>query len=167
MMIVKDKAHNEWTYISGGCKLYETTEESAARELKEETRAAVQLDLAASKNYTRFVLETDYREPHELAHDGATKVITRYHIYLVDITNYRPISHIVRCFRRRGGCVKGAYDENSDIQFVSLQAFARRKDVWPFIRDVVLRHPSFRLHCSYLALRRPCHGPSQSAGWHC
>src|SRR5690242_10482593 len=78
MMVVKDKFHEEWTFISGGCKLYETSEQSAVRELKEETRAAVQLELAKTE-YTKFKIETDYREPDEQQQGSwgpASKVIT-------------------------------------------------------------------------------------------
>lgn len=149
MMIVKDKLHGEWTFISGGCKLYESNEQSASRELREETRAAVQLDLT-SCSYTKFTIQTDYREPAELAQDGLSKVVTHYNIYLIDITDYKSIPAIVRSFRRRSGCVRGVYDENSDIQFISLAAFARRHNVWPFIKKVVLRDPGFRYHCSTL-----------------
>ncbi|KAF6252699.1 hypothetical protein COO60DRAFT_1643827 [Scenedesmus sp. NREL 46B-D3] len=113
LMVVKDKSHDEWTFISGGCKLYETSEQSASRELKEETRAAVHLDLSRCA-CTQFAIETDYREPAELAADVG-KVTTRYHIYLVDITGYKSIASIVRNFRRRSGSVHGVYDENSDI----------------------------------------------------
>ncbi|WIA10880.1 hypothetical protein OEZ85_011046 [Tetradesmus obliquus] len=149
MMIVKDKVHNEWTFVSGGCKLYETNEQSAVRELREETRAAVQVDLSAC-NFTRCTLATDYREPAERAHDASAKVITHYHIYLIDITAYKSIPAIVQSFRRRRGCVRGAYDETSDIQFLPLNAFARLGNVWPFIKNVVLQNPSFKYHCSTL-----------------
>jgi 8-oxo-dGTP pyrophosphatase MutT (NUDIX family) len=149
LMVVKDKSHNEWTFISGGCKLYETSEQSAVRELKEETRAAVQLELAKTE-YTKFMIETDYREPEEQQQDSGAKVITYYHIYMINITDYKSVPAIVQSFRRRVGCVQGVYDENSDIQFVSLRAFARRANVWPFIKKVVLRHPCFRYHSNRL-----------------
>lgn len=35
--VVKDKAHQEWTFVVGGCKMRETLEACARREFKEET----------------------------------------------------------------------------------------------------------------------------------
>lgn len=159
LMVVKDKHHDEWTFISGGCKLYETSEQSAVRELKEETRAAVQVDLSMTA-FTKFTIETDYREPEEMnGADGAASITIHYHIYMIDITNHKSVPAIVQSFRRKVGCVRGVYDENSDIQFVSLQTFVHRKKVWPFIKKVVLRHPCFRYHCSKLKAAPPALQP--------
>lgn len=162
MLVVKDKLHDEWTFISGGCKQFETNDQSAVRELREETRAAVQLDLSKC-SFTKLALQTDYREPSELARDASVQVLTQYHIYLIDITHYKPIPAIVRAFRRRGGLMRGVYDENNDIQFLPLQAFARRANVWPFIKNVVLKDPCFRYHCSTLRSLPPCAALSSSA----
>jgi 8-oxo-dGTP pyrophosphatase MutT (NUDIX family) len=146
LLVVKDRLHDEWTFVSGGCKNYETDEQSAARELKEETRAVVQVDMSACE-YVKFAMYSDYKEPSEQL---STHTVTHYSVYLVDITSYKSIPAIVRAFRRRSGCVRGVYDETNDIQFVSLWAFARRPNVWPFIRDVVMRDPAFCYHCRRL-----------------
>jgi hypothetical protein len=69
-------------------------------------------------------------------------------VFLVDITAYASMTSIIRSFRRKEGHVYGAYDENADIAFTTVQSLGRRRDTWPFITDVVMKHPSFRHHSS-------------------
>lgn len=143
-LCVKDRRFSDWTFISGTCKtrVRELPERCAVRELREETKRAVCIPLKGYQ-YKRFVIETDFREPHERRGDEARnrRVTTRYHVFLVDITGYKPPGQIMREFAL--STPKGKqYYENSELCFMTLEQF-KSKQVWRFIGDVVLRNHTF------------------------
>ena len=122
----------------------ELAHESASRELKEETRNAVRVDVASRPHIT-FKLLTTYKD----SCDQRENVMTEYSVSLVDITGYGSMQSILRAFRLKRNSMHGVYDENSEISFDTLEQFTRRR-LWPFIRWHVLANKSFGMHCKQI-----------------
>jgi ADP-ribose pyrophosphatase YjhB (NUDIX family) len=141
-LIVKDRVCDEYTFISGCVKKAELVQSCAVRELKEETREAVviQLDRFQIK---RFVVETVSREPEEIKKDlmKREKIITVYHVFMIDISNYKSPTELLNTFKTSKKTSK-AYNENSEMTFATLDQFKTKK-MWSFIRNEILSDARF------------------------
>ena len=142
-LIVKDATFQEYTFISGGLKRNELPAHGAVRELREETKDAVTISLT-KWNHKSFKLITDSREPRERELDRLRneKVLTIYHVYVIDITNYRSIPAIIGDFKASTKSGK-AYLECDAIAFDTLEQMKLRK-LWGFIRNTVLSNADFK-----------------------
>lgn len=142
-LIVKDAVFQEYTFISGGLKRNEPPAVGAVRELREETRDAVNISLT-QWNHRTFKLVTDSREPKERDMDKARgeRVLTTYYVFVVDITNYKSITAILEGFKRSTKTGK-AYMECDAIAFETLDQLKKRT-LWSFIKNQVLPHPDFK-----------------------
>lgn len=142
-LVVKDATFQEYTFISGGLKRNELPATGAVRELREETRDAVNISLT-HWNHRTFKLVTDSREPKERDLDKlrGEKVLTVYHVFIVDITNYKTISAIIEQFKKSTKTGK-AYLECDAVTFDTLEQLKKR-NLWSFIRNTVLTNPDFR-----------------------
>jgi hypothetical protein len=152
-LIVKDAAFQEYTFISGGLKRNEPPAVGAMRELREETRDAVIISLT-QWNHRTFKLVTDSREPKERDMDKARgeRVLTTYHVFVVDITNYKSIANILDGFKKSTKTGK-AYMECDAIAFETLDQLKKR-NLWSFIKSVVLPNPEFKK--IYTQISRGC-----------
>ena len=133
-LVVLDKATREWSFISGCCKLHERPEACVMRELREETKEAVNVFLTPW-NHRSFQLQTWRLE-------GERRTTIHYYCYAIDISNYRSQNAILEHFRdskKTGKC----YNENSDMAFCTLDQFKEKK-VWSFIRRDVLESKEFK-----------------------
>jgi ADP-ribose pyrophosphatase YjhB (NUDIX family) len=141
-MVVKDRKHKEWTFVTGGVKARETDLQAAARELREETKNALDLDLEGKTRCFRF--HTRYREASELAADRVRNevITTAYSAFLVDVSDMN-VQNIKTVFRSTKN-LKGAYNENADLTFETLDSFSKKTHVWKFIRDHVLSSSRFQ-----------------------
>lgn len=148
-LIVHDRRYQEWTFVTGGCRRREIYNplRCAVRELEEETRGILNLKRGT---YTYFKFLTNTPEPRDV--EDGVDVINHYHVYLFDL----PMTsiehrHIVRRFseekeRMENGNIpfRKNYDENDDCKFESIDDIARRPNLWPMIRQHVLRNPEFQ-----------------------
>lgn len=150
-LVVKDRKFQEWTFVTGGCKHSETDVQAAQRELKEETRGLVNVDLG-SLPHIRFVLQTTHREEKELRQDAyrGEKVLTTYTVFIVDFTNHPRLEDrqdsLRSMFHDVKNC-KGVYNENVDIDFETLENFVKKPRVWHFIKMLVLKNRMFKEAC--------------------
>lgn len=143
-LIVKDRTHKEWTFITGGCKLHEDDLQSALRELLEETKNIISLNPDVQPT-RRIEFSTTYREPHQRVRDkmkGET-IVTMYSMFFIDITNLKSSPVELRNQFRSIKNLRGAYNENLDITFETLDAFLKKNYVWRFIKQVVVKIPVF------------------------
>lgn len=142
-LIVKDRKSKEWTFVTGGCKANEPDMDAARRELKEETRNVMDIDIACIPHVS-FRFKTVYREKHELAEDKHRneRVITLYSVYILDITDVMSIHDVKSQFRATKN-MKGVYNENTDLNFETLESFSSKTHVWKFIREHVLQNTQF------------------------
>jgi NUDIX domain len=143
-LIVKDRTHKEWTFITGGCKAHESDLQSAVRELLEETKNVVSLDCIGGAAL-RMDFTTTYREPHQRIRDQqkGELVVTTYSMFFFDITHCsKPPTELRSQFRSIKN-VRGAFNENLDITFETLESFLSKNFVWRFIKQVVVRTPAF------------------------
>ena len=85
-LLVKDRKYDELTFISGTCrkKCMEHPIQCASRELKEETKQVLDIDLN-EWSHRHVVLHTRYYEP-EPEEQPLRDIETTYHLYFVDIT---------------------------------------------------------------------------------
>jgi 8-oxo-dGTP pyrophosphatase MutT (NUDIX family) len=142
-LVVKDRKFKEWTFITGGCKSYETDSQAARRELIEETRGTLDVPFTADQQSFRF--RTTYRESKELAQDRlrGERIVTQYSVFFVDISPEATSMDLKAKFRGTKN-VRGAFNENADLSFETPESFAQKTHVWRFIRNHVLTAPFFR-----------------------
>ena len=155
-LTVRDSRHQEWIFVTGGCKKSEMHEplRCGLRELEEETRGVFSI---REGEYTTFAFESSYRSPEELKNDRAEGLVVSlvYHVFVIDVDVPRDRQvDIVKLFhenrermdsnKRDGVRIKRAYDENDDISFDTLDEFNRKKR-WPLIVNNVIKNPKFQI----------------------
>lgn len=144
-LIVKDRTHKEWTFITGGCKSHESDADSAVRELVEETRNIINID-RAQFDAIKFEFVTTYREPQQRIKDRerGELVMTAYSMFFIDMTLLNAPSPLeLRAKFRNTKNLRGAFNENLDITFETLNSFMNKNFVWRFIKQVVVKNPDF------------------------
>jgi 8-oxo-dGTP pyrophosphatase MutT (NUDIX family) len=153
-MVVKDRKNKEWTFVTGGCKARESDAQAAQRELCEETRGVLDLDFE-DRSASSFRFKTTYRDAKELADDRARneQVVTTYSVYAVDITGI-DFEDAKRSFRGTKA-IQRAWNENTDLNFETLESFSNKAHVWKFIRDHVLENQQFQMHVHRLKESSP------------
>jgi 8-oxo-dGTP pyrophosphatase MutT (NUDIX family) len=153
-MVVKDRKNKEWTFVTGGCKAKESDVQAAQRELCEETRGVLDLDFDRS-GASSFRFKTTYRDAKELADDRARneQVVTTYSVFAVDITGI-DFEDAKRSFRGTKATQR-SWNENTDLNFETLESFSNKAHVWKFIRDHVLENQQFQMHVHRLKEHSP------------
>ena len=153
-LTVKDSRHQEWIFVTGGCKKSEVDNplKCGLRELEEETRGVINI---RTGEFTEFQFESNYRSPEETKKDRFEGIIVTlvYHVYLINvhITSEQQIK-IIQDFhfnkakmevnKKDGVRIKKAYDENDDISFDTLEEF-NKKNRWKLIINNVIENPKF------------------------
>ena len=153
-LTVRDSRHQEWIFVTGGCKKSEVDNplRCGLRELEEETRGVFNIK---SGQFTEFQFESTYRSPEEIKKDRFEGVIVTlvYHVYtiVVDISqeqqkqivkNFHTNKEKMESNKRDGLRIKRAYDENDDLSFDTLDEFNRKKR-WKLITTNVINNPEF------------------------
>lgn len=143
-LLVKDRKFDEWTFISGTCKKrnMEHPLACATRELREETKDAIDIDLTKWP-YRHVAFNTSYYEPSPQQLRNHTDISTTYHVYFLDISTYpRSPSQIVEEFTEVKKIGK-QYNENIDIGFFLLKDLHTVK-LWRFISHIVLTNVTLK-----------------------
>ncbi len=143
-LAVKDKKFDEWTFVSGTCKKksMEHPMTCAIRELKEETKECVDIDLHTWP-HAYMSLGTTWNEPSSSPTKNQMDVYTTYHIYVLDITEYaRSPSSIIHGFFDSKMTGK-QFNENTDIGFFSIDDLRHMK-LWKFISRIILDNEAFQ-----------------------
>lgn len=139
-MIVRHRPTQEWGLLSGTCTRGEKPLTCAMRELREETKDAVWVSFSAYNMRSTIVI---------LPEGGV-----RYHVFFVDISNYRSPAAVRTAFHASKRVDKG-YDETDGLEFNTLEQLRDKKKVWEVTRFII-RHPAFlKLHsdlCKVTAL---------------
>jgi 8-oxo-dGTP pyrophosphatase MutT (NUDIX family) len=144
-LTVRDSRHQEWIFVTGGCKKSEVDNplKCGLRELEEETRGTINIKTG---EFTEFEFKSF---PDKDNFEG----ILVYHVYLiyVNITDEQQ-RNIVTSFhlnrakmelaKKDGVRIKKAYDENDDISFDTLDDFNRKKR-WKLITSNIIENPIF------------------------
>ncbi len=153
-LTVRDSRHQEWIFVTGGCKKSEIEEplKCGLRELEEETRGAFSIK---NGKYTEFEFFSDQRSPEELRNDRSEGLVVSliYHVFLIDVElSQNEQLQIIRLFhinkdrmdgnKRDGHRVKRAYDENDDLSFDTLSEFNSKKR-WNLIIENIIDNPKF------------------------
>ena len=153
-LTVRDSRHQEWIFVTGGCKKSEVEcpLKCGLRELEEESRGVVNIK---SGEFVEFQFVSKYRSPEELRKDSAERVVVTlvYHVYLINLNVTQEEQElIVRRFhdnklkmeknKREGGHFKKVYDENDDISFDTLEDF-NKKNRWNLIVKNIIDNPLF------------------------
>ena len=153
-LTVRDSRHQEWIFVTGGCKKSEVENplKCGLRELEEETRGAFNIK---NGEFAEFQFESNFRSLEELKKDrfeGVT-VTLMYHVYLIDVkiseeqqTKIIQDFHVNRARmemnKKDGVRIKKAYDENDDISFDTLAEF-NKKIRWKLITSNIIENPKF------------------------
>lgn len=142
-LIVQDKRHKEWTFVTGGCKHSEVFNplRCALRELEEETRGIIDIRRGLY-SYFRFAAQPG-NDPIEYS---------VYHVYFIHI-GYVPeekLSQLEECFKTEKEKMdthkvyfQKNYDENDSMKFATLKDIMECKTLWKFIYDKVIHHRQF------------------------
>lgn len=153
-LTVRDSRHQEWIFVTGGCKKSEVEcpLRCGLRELEEETRGVVNIK---SGEYSEFQFESTFRSPEETRKDRLEGIVVTlvYHVYLIPIhITQEEQRNVIRDFhihknkmelsKREGGHIKKAYDENDDISFDTLEEF-NKKVRWKLIVHNIIENPLF------------------------
>ena len=129
VLSVLDKQFKEWTFISGKVEDNESCNDAVIREVKEETKNCVEIQLTAW-NHKIFTTEYNIRGK-----------VRKFKVYMIDITNidYTMLLHyqknINTCFKNTKLKEK-QFNENLDINFNDLNTFMKRKDLWVFMHQI-------------------------------
>lgn len=146
-LLVHDKRHHEWTFVTGGCKHKEIFNpiKCAVRELEEETRGTLRLQRGYYK-YFRFSAQPS-NDPIEYS---------IYHVYIFHIGSVteEELSHIEKQFFHEKELMdtnkmtfQKNHDENDSMKFVTLDEILECKTLWKFIFDKVISHKNFYACC--------------------
>jgi len=153
-LTVRDSRHQEWIFVTGGCKKSEMHDplRCGLRELEEETRGVFSIK---EGEYTTFEFESSYRSPEELRNDRAEGLVVSlvYHVYIIDVVltpekeadivkTFYDIKHRMDSNKLAGVRIKRAYDENDCISFDTLEEFNKKKR-WRLIINNVIENPKF------------------------
>lgn len=132
-IVVQDKKTNELTFVGGGCKKKELSQDCAIRELSEETRGVFP-HLKKSNLMYSFSFESNERSKKELKKDKleGVQVTMIYDVYFIWL-NYINFYDIKQRFH------KFSYDddETSDIQLLSKNSLLQ-SNLWPFMKNNIL-----------------------------
>ena len=131
-MLVRHRPTQEWGLLSGTCSRCERPVMCAMRELREETRDALEL------NFNSCNLKTT--APIIWPEGGV-----RYHVFFVDISNYRSPRALREAFHASKRNDKG-YDETDDIAFASLDQIRVKKKVWEATHFIIKQHLFLKAH---------------------
>ena len=153
-LVVKDRKNKEWTFVTGGCKAKESDVQAAQRELLEETRGVLNLDFGTC-GASSFRFKTTYRDAKELSDDRLRNetVVTTYSVFAVDISGI-DLEHAKRSFRGTKATQR-SWNENTDMNFETLDSFSNKAHVWKFIREHVLKSQQFQMHLHRLKEHSP------------
>jgi len=153
-LTVKDSRHQEWIFVTGGCKKSEVEYplKCGLRELEEETRGVINIKAG---EFSEFQFESDIRSPDETRKDRLEGVIVTlvYHVYIINLNlTQEQQTRVIQEFhvnkarmelnKINGVHIKKAYDENDDISFDTLEEF-NKKSRWDLIVNNVIQNPLF------------------------
>jgi 8-oxo-dGTP pyrophosphatase MutT (NUDIX family) len=154
-LTARDRRHQEWIFITGGCRRLENINplRCALRELREETRGIINIKRGS---YTYFNFDSNTRTPDEMTQDiqNGLDVTIKYHVYIIEFNISRSDQvNLIQKFnkeRERLEYIKSmnlpfkrSYDENDYISFDTLEEFKNRSKIWDFINDNVICSPMF------------------------
>jgi hypothetical protein len=153
-LTVRDSRHQEWIFVTGGCKKSEVEcpLKCGLRELEEETRGVVNIKTG---EFSEFKFESNNRSPDETRKDRAEGIVVTlvYHVYIINLNiTQEEQQNIVQEFhtnkdkmdvhKKDGVHIKKAYDENDDISFDTLGEF-NKKARWNLIVKNIIDNPEF------------------------
>ena len=146
LMMVKDRVHDEWTFVTGGCKPHESYRSCAVRELFEETNGALCLmyhDLNIDK-FQSFLFN------NEILDDG---VILTYKVYFIplhrfgyDVKSSMKLENKyidMACYHK-----EPEFQETSALKFFHTSSLAklRNMNVWSFMKERVFDNENFKVY---------------------
>lgn len=142
MLVVHDKRHHEWTFVTGGCKHIEIFNpiKCAVRELEEETRGLL-------------VLRRGYYKYFRFLHPGAVPTDNSvYHVYIFHVGTLSN-EHLATLEERfaiekekmdtNKVVFKKNYDENDSMKFLNLDEILKCSTLWKFIHEKVILNKHF------------------------
>ena len=131
-MLVRHRPTQEWGLLSGTCTRGEKPLNCAMRELREETRDAVVLAFTPYNTRSTVIIWPEGN--------------VRYHVYFVDLTNYRSPTALRAAFQASKRTSSAGYDETDMLTFETLDELRDRKKVWEVTRFMVRQAEFQRLH---------------------
>ena len=132
-VVVKDKAHQEWTFVVGGCKMRETLEACARREFKEETGGVFEPIFPENPTFEFTSLQ---RSKLELMADRrqGVRVTMKYTVFTVPLGLSRE-----QLDAKRFLFLQGHHEETDDIALMT-RSELERSNMWSFMKLHVLEN---------------------------
>lgn len=132
---VRDFKNQEITFVTGGCKKYETSRQCALRELREETFGALG-NLKTTDLIYRHTFYSRNRSKRELEKDRREgKVVTmEYNVFFVDVNI--PWVRVEEQFKN--GLKRARNIETDKIYLMSKEEYKSRRNLWSFMRENII-----------------------------
>lgn len=131
-LLVHDKRHREWTFVTGGCHHREVINpiRTAIRELEEETRGVIVLRRGTYKYFNFEALNSKYHVfIFQVSLDAQ---------YVVDRFNYEKWK-----MDTKQVCFRTIYDENDSMKFLRLDEIKVCPELWDFISENIIQNQEF------------------------
>lgn len=131
-VVVKDRVHQEWTFVVGGCKRSESGKACALRELREETRGVLgDMDVTYA-----FQFQSRNRSKQELANDmrKGLVVTTVYEVYFATL----PMTKNAFNTRRKNFFLATGHDDETDDIRLMTRSQLENANMWRFMKEHVL-----------------------------
>ena len=131
-LLVHDKRHREWTFVTGGCHHREVINpiRTAIRELEEETRGVIVLRRGTYKYFNFEALNSKYHVfIFQVSLDAQ---------YIVDRFNYEKWK-----MDTKQVCFRTIYDENDSMKFLRMDEIKECPQLWEFISENIIQNKEF------------------------
>jgi 8-oxo-dGTP pyrophosphatase MutT (NUDIX family) len=143
LMMVKDKKFNEWTFVTGGCKLNEQFNLCALRELYEETNGVLDLRNHVNIDINKFY---SYRFIHEISKDF---VIMDYKVFFVPLHRFGYDIKSAKTLEKKFYKISNdlpEFNETTCLKFFELSKVYTIKNIWKLIKEKVLHDERFEYY---------------------
>jgi hypothetical protein len=138
-VVVQDRRHKEVTFIGGGCGPGKTIQNCAVRELAEETRNAIKMNIKNLPREPTFTFDSTERFGKEIANNtiaqarGAKPVKMRYHVFVVPMKGVSFENVHGRYHAPRSTPLTNAQLETNNIFLMNRNKLVSSK-MWNFMR---------------------------------
>lgn len=130
-LTVLNKKFNEWGFICGTVEKNETYLDAAKRELYEETKKKVNIDISRTNHQAFDIYETieHYNKLYK----------KKYTIVMVDVSNYKTNMEILEDTFSSVSIQGKEYNENSKLEFKTSYELCANRKTWALMKKIVNR----------------------------
>lgn len=136
VMSVLNRRYNEWGFISGTIEYRETYMQAAQRELYEESKKAICIDIRNKEHYSFYVFGEYIDSRKRIFH-------TKYNVVLIKMNEH---IHTIQKLEKNFQNIKiigREYNENTKLELKSTKELMNEKNLWPLMKTVINKIETF------------------------